>query len=457
MGASLDLRKLLVYPVPHARLFYLEVLLRFFSGGEMLLVLAGGAAGVWLHPASRGGAAMLRIALATLLFALLNVLLGSGLRSVVERLLSRGRVREVVVLLLLTLMMLPRFLVLTGTRVQWLRNFATPREDGLPWTLAAHALLGHHAWLALLGLLAWTALAALFGRWQFERSLRYDAIAAQATVAPPEASRSEVWIERFYRFPGWLWRDPLAVLVEKELRTLSRSPRFRMVFVMGFSFGMLVWLPLILGRRASPDSVLSQNFLVIVTVYALTLLGQVSYWNAFGFDRSAVQIYYAAPQPIARVIVAKNLASLTFIYLEAAILTAVTLAFRIRLGFSRIAETAVVLTVSAVYMLALGNISSVQYPRALTPERVSQGGASSRFQALIFLFYPLALLPVFLAYAARYLLSSDLAFWVLITAAALIGAALYWIAMDSAIQTALHRREHILQELGRGEGPIVSQ
>ena len=40
MGAGLDLRKLMVYPVPHRQLFLVEVLLRFTSGAEMLLVLA---------------------------------------------------------------------------------------------------------------------------------------------------------------------------------------------------------------------------------------------------------------------------------------------------------------------------------------------------------------------------------------------------------------------------------
>ena len=45
MGSGLDLRKLLVYPVPHRKLFAVELLLRLTTGAEMLLVLAGGASG----------------------------------------------------------------------------------------------------------------------------------------------------------------------------------------------------------------------------------------------------------------------------------------------------------------------------------------------------------------------------------------------------------------------------
>jgi hypothetical protein len=32
----------------------------------------------------------------------------------------------------------------------------------------------------------------------------------------------------------------MGAIVEKELRSLARTPRYRMVFVMGFSFGLMV-------------------------------------------------------------------------------------------------------------------------------------------------------------------------------------------------------------------------
>jgi ABC-2 type transport system permease protein len=262
--------------------------------------------------------------------------------------------------------------------------------------------------------------------------------------------------EAFYRLPSLLLRDPLGAIVDKELRSLARTPRYRMVFVMGFSFGIMVWLPMVIGRRAESHAALSQHFLTIVCVYALTLLGQVSYWNCFGFDRSAVQIYFAAPQPIRLTLVGKNIASMVFVYVEALILTAVVSLFRVRFGASEFAETFLVLAVCSLYMLAMGNISSVQYPRGLNPERVSQGGASSRFQALTFLLYPLSLLPVFLAYLARYALGSTLVFYIVLAIAALIGAAVYWIAMDSAVAAAVGRREQIIYELSRADGPIAA-
>src|SRR5271154_5112037 len=49
-GASLELRKLQVYPIPVSQLFSIEVMLRVTSGIEMVLVLLGLSAGVLLNP-----------------------------------------------------------------------------------------------------------------------------------------------------------------------------------------------------------------------------------------------------------------------------------------------------------------------------------------------------------------------------------------------------------------------
>jgi ABC-2 type transport system permease protein len=107
-------------------------------------------------------------------------------------------------------------------------------------------------------------------------------------------------------------------------------------------------------------------------------------------------------------------------------------------------------------MMAFGNISSVQYPRVLTPERVSQGGASSRFQALIFILYPIALMPVFLAYLARYAFDSETAFALILGFAGALGGVVYWLGMESAIKSIAAGRERILSDLSRGEGPVAS-
>jgi ABC-2 type transport system permease protein len=453
MGSALDMRKLMVYPMPHSRLFQVEVMLRLTTGVEMLMVLVGSVAGMF-HKAGVTGWLALP---AVLLYIAFNLLLASGTRSLLERLLSKRKVRELLIFLIFMVWMLPRLLFATGHRPQLTGNWTHLMASvAWPWTAAAWAALGQSELAALLSLAIWTLLAGWFGRTQFEKNLRFDAVAAQATPQTNGVSPLQAAAEVFYRFPARWLRDPLAAIVEKELRSLARTPRYRMVFVMGFSFGLMIWLPMILGNRAGRNTTLSHHFLTVVSVYALTLLGQVSFWNCFGFDRSAALIYFAAPQPLAKTFAGKNVAALVFIYLEVFILAGVTRLFGVNPGASRLLETLLVVGVCSLYMLALGNISSVQYPRGLNPERVSQGGASSRFQALIMLLYPLSLLPVLLAYVARYAFKSDVAFYLVLGFAAVVGGALYWIAMDSAVSSAIKHRERIVRDLSNAEGPIAS-
>jgi ABC-2 type transport system permease protein len=462
MGSSLDLRKLLVYPAPHEQLFLIELLLRFATSIEMQMVLAGAAIGLLRNPASGGRAALPSLAGALLVFALFNVLLASGTRSLLERLLARRKVRELVALLLATAWLVPRFVMMTGARPTWLHGAGEAMGTvGWPWSAAARAALplGQTAGptaLSWLSLCCWVLLAGWFGRTQFERNLRYDMLAAQATPMTPLSARARRWTERFYRVPGFLWSDPLAAIVEKELRTLVRSPRFRMVFVMGFTFGLMFWLPMVLRRNGSHPGFLAHNFLVIVCVYAMTLIGQVTYWNCFGIDRSAAVFYFAAPQPISRTLLGKNIACLFFVYLEAVVLMSLTLAVRVNFSLGQAVETVVVIGICATYVMALGNLSSVHYPRSLSPERVSQSGGNNRAQALVMMLYPAVLLPVILAYVARYAFESQTAFVVVLSIAAVIAVIFYGIAMESAVKTASTRRQFILEELSRGDGPVGS-
>ena len=460
MGSALDLRKLLLYPIPHQELFLVEVLLRLMTGLEMVMVLAGGTLGLLANRAAGGFTALPRLAGATLLFVAFNLLLASGTRSLLERLLSKRKVRELVALLMAMLWMGPRLLIRSGFRPKWLHAAgAGMGAFGSPWSAAARALLPaqHEAgslWLAWVSLCAWTLLAGWFGRGQFERNLRYDALAAQATSLKPVSGRAHFWRNALYRIPSMLWRDPLAAIVEKELRTLARSARFRMVFVMGFSFGLMVWLP---TRGSAHGGGFSRNFLTLVCVYAMTLIGQVTYWNCFGLDRSAALFYFAAPQPLSRVLLGKNIACLFFVYLETLVLSGITLALRMSFAPGQLAETLVVVTICAMYLMAVGNISSVRYPRALSPERVGRGGGGgNRGQVLVMLLYPLLLLPVILAYVARWVFGSETAFLAVLAAAAAIGGILYWLGMESAVKTAAAQRQNILQELCRDGGPVES-
>jgi ABC-2 type transport system permease protein len=458
LGASLDLKKLLVYPIPASNLFWVEVMLRVTTGIEMILLLIGGAIGLIRSPAFGGWARAPRILAPLLLFVIFNLLMAAGIRGLVERLLGRKHLREIFVLFLVMIGALPQLLFVTGVPKGTMQRLISRDSSVLwPWIAGSRIPLQGSSLAPWIVLFVWTLLAYLFGRWQFESNLRFDTQAAQATTFTEATFAENSWRTRLFRLPSVLLPDPVGAIVEKELRTLSRTPRFRLVFIMGFTFGLVVWLPLILGHRPSTPSTAIDNFLTLVCLYALALLGQVTYWNAFGFDRSAAQAYFVWPSPISRALVGKNLAAGIFVMLEILAVTTACFLLRMQPSPHKMLEAYLVTPVVAIYLFAAGNLSSVHMPRPLSPERAAQGGAPGRSQAFMLFVYPLAILPVGLAYGARYAFDSDAAFYAILAFAAALGALVYWLALESAVAAAERRREQIITELSRSEGPVATE
>ena len=77
LGASLDLKKLLAYPIPTTSLFWIEVMLRVTTGIEMLLILTAGAIGLILNPTFGRWAKAPRIVAPLLVFVVFNLLLAA--------------------------------------------------------------------------------------------------------------------------------------------------------------------------------------------------------------------------------------------------------------------------------------------------------------------------------------------------------------------------------------------
>ena len=203
---------------------------------------------------------------------------------------------------------------------------------------------------------------------------------------------------------------------------------------------------------------MADNFLVLVSVYALTLLGQVSYWNSFGFDRSAAQVYFSLPVPLSRALAGKNLAAALFILLEVAAVTAACLLLRVPIAPAQ--DTGGVRGDAGGRALPAGAGQSQLGALSARHESGagSQGGSANRFQGLLFLLYPLALLPgrAGLPGALRARQPGGL----------LRGAGLRrarWARRSTGSpwnrrwNGAGARREMILAELAKGEGPVVTE
>lgn len=450
-GASLDLRKLLAYPIPHSKLFLIEILLRVTTCAEMVVILGGAVIGLLLNPLYGPHVALYTVC-GAFLFAATNILLSAGIRGWIERFFARTRLKEVMIFVLVIAGLAPQLLVYFNVKKAALMRFA-PSQVVWPWAAAGRLMLHDPIGASALTGLIWLAVAFVFSRRQFERSLTFDA----ASVRRAErADNTDGLMDRLFRLPSRFLPDPLAILTEKELRTLARIPRFRLVYAMSCFFGIVLFLPRMRTnftmRPAAHPSFFIENALPLMALYGLLMLGQITYWNAFGFDRSAVQGYYTWPIRFRDVLIAKNLTVISLLIPQILVISLLGRAFHLPAGPAKILETIVVMTVSALYWLAMGNIFSVRMPRPLDPDKMNQ--MSNKMQALTIWVAPLLLLPLALAYWSRWFFESEIVFAGIVAIAAAIGAVFYYVGLDSAVNTANARREAIVMELSRADGPL---
>ena len=445
-GASIDLRKLLAYPIPRRKLFMVEVLLRAMTSLDMLILIAGVCAGL-LRNRLYGAAAVPFILSGALAFVGMNILLSAGIRSWLERFFLRTRFKEVFFAILVIIGITPQLLILANVKKPASLLRYAPSQAFWPWATMARLMLHDGALVSALGAAAWLCAALWFSRRQFERTLRSDGTTAarkERQAAPDSLT------EKIFRLPSRFFGDPMAALIEKELRTLSRIARFRMAYGMSCFFGVLVFAPAL--RRQHGDSAFLQFALPLMAVYGLLVLGQITYWNSFGFDRSAAQGYFCWPIRFRDALIAKNLTVMALLLPQIVLVSLVAHAFHIPSSPAKILETFVVVAIAALFWFGLGNIFSVRMPRAMDPDKMNQ--MSNKLQALTILAAPVVLLPVVLAYWARSVFANEFIFAGILAVAAVLGAIFYSVGLDSAVQSAVARRETMLLELSRADGPI---
>jgi ABC-2 type transport system permease protein len=446
-GVSLDLSRLLVYPVPHVQMFTIEVILRVTTCAEMLLVCAGFGYGVLRNPGLPNWGV-----LAILVFAGCNLFVSAGLKDLLGRLLQRKGYREALVFLLVLAAALPQLLLVSGPP-KYFKSLVDLMAGPLsPWGAAARLVLGNPDVVAVAALLFWTVAAWYFGRNQFERTLRFDA--AEAKAAGGSGRHRNAVLDLLLGSVRRVLSDPLAALVEKEIRFLSRSARFRLLFLMGFSFGLLIWLPMTLRR--DPDSFLRANYLTLVSGYALMLLGEVCFWNALGMDRGAAQAYFTMPVSFATVLRAKNIAAMFFVLLELAMVALFCALLRMPVTVFSVIEAFTVTLVFATYLMSFGNLVSIRYPRPVDPAQSWRSGSVGRAQAFLLLLYPAAAAPIALAFGAGFAFDSQAAFYIVLLIVFLIALLVYSIALESAARTGEANKEFIVMTLSKSEGPASS-
>jgi ABC-2 type transport system permease protein len=450
-GWSLQLNKLQIYPVSNGALFGMEVLLRLSTAPEMILVLVGTMIGLLRHPEVPSLAPFL-----LLLYIPFNLFLSLAVRELLLHSFERNRFRELFAILLVSIAVLPQLLLRTeaGRRVQPYL-FSASKGWGTPWHEVALLSAASLSLLSLAITLLWIAAGYMIAKWQFQRSLHEEeAFRSNAPLLTVSATR-RTKLSLFQRVLDSLSRifgDPTAALLEKELRSLLRMPRFRVMFGMACIFGVLIFLPMSL-RKAGNDFIAS-NFLPVVNVYGLLLLGDVLLWNVFGFDRNAAALYFVSPVAFDVVLRAKNLAAIIFMLLQTVAVWVLAAAFRVSVTPLSLINAFAASAVVAIFFLAIGNLSSVAIPKPMNPTQTFRKQASGRMQLRLTGTSLGMLLLLGFAFAARWAVERNWALLAVLAFEFLIGLIVYRLATESAVARGTRERERILDELSKGASPV---
>jgi len=455
-GLSLDLKRLLVYPIPERRMFGIEVLLRASTGIEVLLVMTGAAVGLWRNPIVPWWGPLWFIP-----FTAFNLCLSAGVRDLLTRLLRRRGVREMVVLGLLLLTQLPNILVRTipaEKLAEYLRKYsAFSAVLPLPWQWTARLAAGQLSASAFFGLALWLFLGAWFGYSQFRRGLHFDAAEAESADRKPAGPPGRLSFgERVAGLPVRFLPEPLATLVQKELLTLPRVPRFRTLFLMGAFFSLIIWLPYLSkpGGAGATTGFMPNNFLTIVVLYSMLLLTEPLFANVFAYDRKAAQAYYVLPVRFSNVLIAKNATALLFVTLEIIVVCLLAALFRAPMTAQHLAESLATVFVFAAFLFAVGNLTSVRFAKSVDPSNPWRGKGSGRAGGWLMLVYIAAMPSVVIAHLAKYAFQNELAFFAVQAAALFVATLTYVVTFELAVESADKEREQFLSALGAGESII---
>lgn len=452
-GWSLQLNKLRMYPVRDQALFGIEVLLRVTSAPEMIIVLLGALAGLLRNPDIP-----LLWPLFLFLFIPFNLFLGLAIRELFLQSFQRNRFRELFAILLICLGVLPQILIRTALG-QFLKPYlwAIARGEAAPWHEVAMLSLGSFSLDRLALLLIWIFGSYRLARRQFAKTLREEetfrpAPPSRVAAATRRSTQSNP-LESLLRLPSRCFSDPVAALLEKELQSLLRMPRFRVLFGIASVFSVLVFVAITFGD-ARHNAFMRENPLLVINLYGLLILGHVLAFNVFGFDRAAAQIYFVAPVPFESVLKAKNLAAITFILLQVVGTALVAFVARVTVNLRAIADALAATAVIGLFFLSVGNLMSIAMPRAFDPKQTFRRQAGGKMQLWLLLCSLGMFVLTFFAFLAQWALDSH---WALIGVLALefaVGLIVYCIALDSAVQRGVRERERIIEALSKGASPI---
>ncbi len=381
-------------------------------------------------------------ALAT--FAALNILLSRMLFAWLERWLAQRKTREILgVLFILAMLSLqlvgPLVKHYAASRMQMLEAVGAiaPVQRALPPGLAgevmAQSLSGDFGEMLkhFLGLCAYgiVILGLLSMR------LRQEYRGEDLSEAGPRTEKKQLIHNR-----GWGFSRPAAMVMEKELRYLSRSGP--MLFTLIVPLFMLV---IFRSNGAFPHHKPDLVF-PAVAGYTLILLTNLIY-NNFGGDGTGIQFYFAAPVKFREIVAGKNLAHVTVLMLELLVAwIGVSWIYRPP-TLNALAATLAGILFAAPLNLAAGNLLSLYFPKRIDAAAFGRQRASATTVLISFgiqiVVMGTAALTIWLTGSSGRYSTATLIFLGL----AAITMTGYILALNRTDKIAMQRREILLAEL----------
>ena len=450
---TMDSSELLRFPLNYRSYVLVRLVYGALDPATVLgsLWLIGITLGIgWARPALFAWAALVLG-----VFGVVNMLLTQMVFAWIERWLAQRRTREIFAVLFFLLIisfqligpLLSRYGDQSNATFHQAGRVAGPVQAVLPPGIAASAIAsavnGRHtaALLLLLGL-------SLYGA-GFLRVLSVRLRAQYRGENLSEVGRSERLARAERVRAGWELLGlpgPVAAVVEKEFRYLSRSGPVLLTFVtpivMLFVFG--------LGGRSGPGSGFLQHWpelaLPVGAGYALLLLTNLIY-NNFGPDGGGIQFYLTSPASFRSVMLGKNIAHLGVLAAEVVVLwLGASLLYRMP-SAAAVLLTLAGLLFAAPMNLAAGNLLSLYSPKktefgTFGRQRASQVTVLASFviQGVVFGVAGLAI------FAARSYGSLLMAVAMFVGLGA-VATAVYFFVLGQVDRLALRRREVLTTEL----------
>ncbi len=461
--SGFDPSSLLRFPLRFGRYLVLRLLLGLLTPSTIVgcFALFAAAIGIAVADLSLAPAAFVVIAV----YAAMNIFFSRTIAIWLERWLATRRAREIFTAVMALVFVSFQFFNLrrpTGHRIHasnvtWLNTFMQGTNHFLLWLppgFATYSIFPQEHPLARLAqfvaLLAWTGLFLAAFAIRLHKQFLGEYLSEGAPRSAPAATVPSPRILPQQFTPTTQPEKPTLSLFSP---TVSACLRKEWVYLRGNSNQLIQMIaPLVFVFIFARGTFARHPTYLLSGAVGYALLGLLgSLYNVFGADAAGVQLYLLAPIRLRDVVLAKNIASLALILVEAILAwTFVLMLATVPIALSSQFSAAFWIIFLVFTNLTFGTLRSIQAPRKFVPGQtrpMRATGASKTSGLLVFaILMGSILLQVPVTLLSSYLGNPWLGVWIFAPfAAAAVGA--YVLLLENAERLLLTHRDLFAEEL----------